>query len=434
MSIKRKAGFILFGGFTASIYPAILTTLKECQFTVLVIDDPDPMYYHFLRIRAFDAKHPFWQMDEIVFISPVSQNTILKQVLAWESKYDIRGLCCIEEEFVEIAGIVANCLSVPHPGLHAARVCSDKFLQRTYLREWSPNFTVLTPRDRQEICSHFHTFPILLKPTKRHSSSGVQLINDQQTLLSRLSDYEPEENLLLEEYILGREFSVEALVQKGVVIFSNITQKRTREVNNRFFIPISHTVPAVDLTNDETANLLRTNQLALQRLEFQDGIAHAEYRIASDGRVYLIEIAARCPGGSIMTLYHLATGKPLESVIINLALGIHTDYPQPQRFARQVYLNHYPGFLYDVVITNSFYSSPIWLPLTGVVRALRPGLIDEPATLRTIIVFKSRGEWLEEVTSGEDRVATYLIDAAQPDDLDRLEQSLLAAMTVLTTI
>jgi hypothetical protein len=146
------------------------------------------------------------------------------------------------------------------------------------------------------------------------------MVDSLEVLYEILQHYPPEEALLLEACVHGRKFSVETVVQRGKIVFENITQKRTNETESRFFVEMAHTIPAINLTEEEEQLLLAANRAIINRaiiahLDFQDGIAHGEYRVTASQQVYMMEIAARNPGDAILQLYLLATGEALEPTL-----------------------------------------------------------------------------------------------------------------------
>ncbi|MEK8227357.1 ATP-grasp domain-containing protein [Oerskovia sp. M15] len=130
----------------------------------------------------------------------------------------------------------------------------------------------------------------VVKPVGRNSSSGVVRFTSSSELRRQLLTYPSDEVLLVEEYVGGNEVSVEALVQDGRVIFSGITQKFV----GTGFVEVGHEFPA-DLTVEQSDALLEANKQVLARLDFRDGISHAEFKVTPSGEVYLMEIAARFP-------------------------------------------------------------------------------------------------------------------------------------------
>ena len=87
--------------------------------------------------------------------------------------------------------------------------------------------------------------------------------------------------LLLEQKVVGREVSVESLIQDGKVVFIGITEKATNESDGRFFVEMAHTFPCGNLSSQEVTAIRATNARVLDRLSFENGIAHALIRPSS---------------------------------------------------------------------------------------------------------------------------------------------------------
>ncbi|MFI7213154.1 acetyl-CoA carboxylase biotin carboxylase subunit family protein [Micromonospora maritima] len=260
---------------------------------------------------------------------------------------------------VEQTGIVADALGLPGPGIRAARVCRNKYLQRFYLSQWGPRLVVVPPQGRAGLDVSSMPFPAVLKPSGRRSSSGVRAVHDPGSLPVLLTEYPAAETLLVEEYVVGAEYSVEAVVQHGRIVFESATQKRTTEDGSDWFVELAHTVPAPPGAEHEA--LLAANRDIVDRLGVVAGIVHTELRLGRDGRPVLMEVAARTPVDGIMPLYHLATGRALEQTIMEVALDEPATHPRPRRYARQVYLPQPSGTLQDVKLRWPGVE-PQWIP------------------------------------------------------------------------
>lgn len=419
--MKTRA-FLLFGGFTCGRYPEFLDALARRDLTPLVIDEKNPRTLAHRHAMESNPSHPFRSFAEYLFVDPLDHIDILRNVQQWSQTYDIRGLYTIREAFVEAVGRVGDWMGLPNIGLRAPHVCRNKFLQRLYLFDFSPKFTIVSSNMRSNMSECWNQFPAVVKPLNRQASSGVQRVDDGQMLtrVLRSSVYDAEEVLLVEESVDGPEFSVETLVQQGRIIFAGITQKRTNSDSGQFFVEMAHTVPAIDLSTDEKQRLLRTNSAVIERLALQNGIAHAEYKVSPKGNEpILMEIAARNPGDGILPLYQLATGVPMEDALIGIALGEPTTYPEPSRYARQVYFNHSRGQLSDVRVEG--VPIPVtWYRNGGSRPRLNPSSASG-AMLREIIMDKQQGATLTQITQSSDRTGSYIFDAPTPETLNVAE-------------
>ena len=425
--IKQRA-FVLFGGIATAKYPRFMRYLRERDFLVCVIDEDTERSRLRLACGLGNQRHVFHQAREIVLVDPTDLHASVRQVDKWRQEYAIAGVYTIREHFVTQAAIVADLLNLPGPGLRAGQVCRNKFLQRTYLADWSPPFITLNPAAEHV---GFDAFPAVLKPTGRQASSGVISVDSPDEALRALADYGSHEQLLLETLVAGDEFSVESLVQDGEIVFRNATLKRTNHAQSRQFVELAHTLPARGAPEEHLARLYEANRGVVHRLGFQDGVSHAEFKITPDGQVFLMEVAARNPGDGIMPLYELATGKPLEEALIRIALNEPAAYPEPTRLARQVYFEHPNGRLKDVRL-DGFSIKPTFFFDTGMRAELDCSVRQEPATLREVLVEKQRGELLGEIRQSRDRCGYFLMDGVSVAALDTLETKVLQNLTVTT--
>jgi hypothetical protein len=432
---SKAEAFILTGSLLAICRaPAYVAELSRRGLRILVIT---PASWRAQAIQAMaDPAHPLSRIEDVAFVDGgvEVEGSFVAGVIAaaqeWRTRYAIVGVYAVGETLVEPTGLLADALGVPSPGLRATRACRSKYLQRWYLPEFSP-VSVTVPAGRRE-CPDLGavTFPAIVKPASRHSSSGVLTVRDAAELRVQLRTYPAKEVVLVEDRVAGEEFSVESLMQNGKVVFASVTRKTTTEAYCDAFVELSHTVPCPQAGPHEV--LLEANDRMLRGLACEDGITHAEWRIDGAGRPILMEVAARTPGDGLAELYLLATGLPLEPEIMRIALGEHASYPSPRRYARQVYLEHPTGALVDVTVDWPGVA-PAWLGEAGIWPMLTPGAASEPPTLRAVFVLKERGSELGALHSSGDRAVTFFIDAASAAELDQLDAEVQRAVTIHTT-
>lgn len=430
----RKPAFLLFGGFTTGKYPNFVSAIEKFGLEILVIDLKNDSTEENLRRKETIKEHPFGKIKEFAIVHPDETNEILQQIKVWEHSYDIQGVYNIRESFVEVFGLIADYLELPSPGFRACRVCRNKFLQRLFLQEWSPHFTFVTRTDKKNNFEIEQTsFPVVLKPIDRQGSSGVVVVNSKQEMLQAIeAEYTKDKCILIEQYIQGREYSVETIIQNREIIFSCPTQKTTNESKGNHFVEMSHTIPPANLTVEESKKLLDINRRILKKLDFQNGIAHAEYKIDVDGKIYIMEIAARNPGDGILPLYHLSTGSPMEDALIAVALGKEIEYPLPKRFSRQVYLDHTPGIFVELYLDKDLNINPIWLREKGIRPELVPSDIDAPPQIKELLIERNKGDRLSEIKQSGDRCGSYIFDSDTKENLDSIERQLSSKITIKT--
>ncbi|MFB6818648.1 acetyl-CoA carboxylase biotin carboxylase subunit family protein [Streptomyces sp. NPDC056347] len=386
---------------------------------------------------------PFADLTDVSLRDYQDISGIADQVSVWAQEHDVRGVLVNAEVYVDAGQIVADMLGLPNPGWRASTVCRNKLLQRRYLRQWSPVSVLVTApeggfEDTGEAAELAKTyagpFPAAIKPLDRESSIGVRVVENTDALIDAVAELEPGSRLLIEERVQGREYNVDTLVSKGRPIVTLLTQKGTNEDSTEFFVELIHTTPPNNLDEREKDLIVDAQLGVVKRLGFENGYAHAEYRITDDGRVALMEIAARAPGDGCLHLYHLATGKPIEPALIDIALGQDTQYPAvfPRR-GRQVYFEHTPGVLRDVKVDGLDGITPRWLAdTTGLWPELKAVEPNAPATVHELFSIKPRGFELEPLTESSNRSVTAIFDAPVDNDIDAQEARVRRAVTIVT--
>lgn len=178
---------------------------------------------------------------------------------------------------------------------------------------------------------HDFRFPVIVKPTDRSGSRGickVDNINNIFPAINHAMSESFEKKVLIEEYIDGKEFSVEYVSFRGKHHFLNITEKFTTGAPN--FIETGHFEPAM-ISDDSVKKVKIIIERALDTLEIADGASHSEIKIDSQGNIKIIEIGSRMGGDCIGSdLVYLSTGMDYLAMVIDIACGKHPDF-KPKR-------------------------------------------------------------------------------------------------------
>jgi hypothetical protein len=429
--------FILAGAFRVICRnPRYVTGLAERGLAVLVMTPEETRHQVQEALQSGDPV--FDQVTEVRFVTgnmdrESSFNADAIAVGAdWARRFTVVGAFAMEESLVEPTGLIGDRLCLPSPGVRASRVCRSKYLQRYYLDRFSPWSRTVPPEARTAVDVDGLTYPVVAKPAGRHASSGVVSCESAVELREALNSYPKHETVLVEQRVVGDEYSVESLVQGGKTVFSSVTAKQTSESSSRGFVELSHTVPggSTVIGGRNVDEILRdADAEILELLGYENGITHSEWRVTDTGEPYLMEVASRTPGDGITLLYELAFRAPLELQILRIALGEEAAYPVQARVARQVYLEHKPGVLVDVALEWPGVE-PVWLRSSDRWPSMRPGVLGDAPALRAVLVLKEKGELLLPIKSSEDRAVTFLIDADTLVELDEIERCVRDALRI----
>lgn len=166
------------------------------------------------------------------------------------------------------------------------------------------------------------TYPLIVKPTDRSGSRGVEKIDNPKQLIPAIQRAMGESfhnEAIIEEYVEGREISVESISWQGKHYILQITDKVTTEAP--YFVELEHHQPS-SLPENIKHRIRSIVLKALTALHVQYGASHSELKITKDGDIKIIEVGARMGGDFIGSdLVQLSTGYDFVKGVINVALG-----------------------------------------------------------------------------------------------------------------
>ena len=217
--------------------------------------------------------------------------------------------------------------------MQTALLTTNKGLMRQCFAEnkiMSPFFKVV--KDFSEIETQKFNYPLIVKPVDRSGSLGVVKVKNEEELTKTITDaidYSFSKSCIIEEFIEGKEVSVETISYNGKHQVITITDKViTKEP---YFVEIEHHQP----TSNNDAIIKKINQISLAILKatkVTHGISHIELIITHQGDVKAIEIGSRMGGDFIGSdLVELSTGIDFLQVALDCALG-NLNFPLNKKY------------------------------------------------------------------------------------------------------
>ena len=262
--------------------------------------------------------------DEFYPISIVDKEKILEVC----QEKNIDGVCTIASDTAApTVAYVAEIMGLTGNTYHAAVIANNKFLMREAFAKAGvpcPAFhRVTSVAEIPDGCG----FPLIVKPADRSGSLGITKVERQDDLRQAVAtalDCSFKREAIVEEYVEGREISVEFISYLGAHYPLQITDKVTTGAPH--FVELEHHQPA-DLSEEQYAEIYDLTKKALDALGIANGASHSEYKITADGKIYVIEIGARMGGDFIGSdLVRLSTGYDYLKGVIDVALG---DFDAP---------------------------------------------------------------------------------------------------------
>jgi biotin carboxylase len=177
-------------------------------------------------------------------------------------------------------------------------------------------------------------FPLIVKPIDAYASRGVLKIesaDDLEECIHEAASFSTNGEILIEEFIDGREFNAEGVCFKGNVDIWAIVEK-IRDPFPRT-IEMGHIIPPA-ISGQEEEIIIDTIKNAVAALSMENGAFNAEIKLHQE-KGYVIEVNGRLAGDFIIShLIKPTTGQDMEEAVVNISLDI-----EPER-AKRNYLKH----------------------------------------------------------------------------------------------
>lgn len=152
-------------------------------------------------------------------------------------------------------------------------------------------------------------YPIVVKPPAGAGAKQTFRVEDRGQLERALRNMppRPQQPVLLEEFMQGREFSFDSMSIDGQHVFSSIScySPTPLQVMESPWIQWNVLLPR-DISGDEFAAIRSAGPRALDALGMHTGMTHMEWFEREDGSIAISEVAARPPGAQFMTLMSFA--------------------------------------------------------------------------------------------------------------------------------
>lgn len=242
----------------------------------------------------------------------------------------INGICTIASDVAApTVAYIAEKMGLVGNSYEAAVKANNKYLMREAFSKAKvpcPKYMVATPdtlhtpavldglRDFQ--------YPIIIKPSDRSGSLGVSKISspvEYYPAIEKAMEVSFKHEAMIEEFIDGREISVEFISYRGKHYPLQITDKVTTEAPH--FVELEHHQPS-SLSKEMYEKIYGITESALNALGITNGASHSEYKITPKRRIAIMEIGARMGGDFIGSdLVRLSTGYDFLKGVIEVALG-----------------------------------------------------------------------------------------------------------------
>ena len=193
-------------------------------------------------------------------------------------------------------------------------------------------------KNKDELLKIIDNYPLIVKPVDRSGSRGVTKVYDEFQLykaIDRATQESFEKNVIIEEFISGKEYSVEMISWQGKHFFIQITEKET--TGYPYYVEKGQHQPAI-ISTEKKMEIINLINKSLTALGVIYGASHSEIIINENGKVYIVEIGARMGGDYIGShLVYLSTGYDFLRGVIEIALGKFSEIKLNYNYYSGVY-------------------------------------------------------------------------------------------------
>lgn len=267
---------------------------------------------------------PSWGLPPIMalhFDQPEqTADTVLQEI------GNVDAVLAVDDSGVELAALLAERLGLPGNPAQAVRRVRDKLAFRRLLQE------------REFLCPEFHhlpscvdprtrvpelKFPVVVKARRLSGSRGViraddagalvRAVNRVRAIQSRADRDAQELGLIIEDFIPGREYALEGILERGELTTLALFDKPD-PLDGPYFEETLYVTPSrlpgalQDRVHQMVARACRVAGLAT-------GPVHAEVRVNEQG-IWILEVAARSIGGLCGRVLTHSLGMSLEELIL----------------------------------------------------------------------------------------------------------------------
>ena len=257
-------------------------------------------------------------------------------ITALAARRPLDAVIAVDDQGLLIAAMAARQLGLPANDPEAVARTRNKADMRTTLATrpqlLQPAFRVVGRGDDLVTAAGELGWPVVVKPVSLSASRGVIRADDPRQAKAAAArvraildedGHRADEPLLVEQYVPGEEVAVEALLRTGQLEVLAVFDKPD-PLTGPYFEETLYVTPS-RLPADVQAEIARSVAEAAAAIGLAEGPVHAELRIDSDGRPWILEVAARTIGGLCARTLRFAAGVTLEELVLRHALGLPVD-------------------------------------------------------------------------------------------------------------
>ncbi len=391
---------VLAGGFDQI---ALITELKSRGHEVYLAD----------YLESPPAKD---YADRFFRVSTLDEEAIYQIVI--DEKIELVTTACTDQALMTVALVSEKAGLSCYISTDTARNVTDKaYMKLRFLQFDIPTAECVILEDEwnyREALSEGVNFPVVVKPCDCNSSKGVEKVNDYVTLekaIDRAFELSRSKKVIVEEYIEGREISIDVWKDREGAKILSVTQTEKIHTNADNFTIYQSKYP-VDISDI----LMNEIQLVAEKICIAFDLNNCPIliqAIVSGDEIKIVEFSARMGGGSKYKLIERISGIDIMRVYADRILGDYDQRLNPVLTSKRIELDYV--YCYNGKVEE----------LIGFEDLARDGAIKD------LFLYKSLGSVIEKMTTSSDRILGFLIQADREEELLECRRHIIKSTDIL---
>ncbi len=264
------------------------------------------------------------RVDYFSLVDLKDKEGLLKAAKEFQKKFRLDGVFTVGTDFSTSVAYVADNLKLPSIGYEVALNATIKSRMRRCFETAhlaSPPYCEIS--QEEDLDAIQLSYPLVLKPVDSMGARGVKLVRTPEEAKRHLNEairFSRSSRAIIEEYLPGREFSLDAVVTpEGEITICGLAERDIQF--EPYFIEMGHTMPAT-LEPEEREEIETLFCRGIEALGIRGGAAKGDIRF-SKKKAYITEIAGRLSGGYMSGwTFPLSSGSSSIFWAMQLALGL----------------------------------------------------------------------------------------------------------------
>lgn len=297
------------------------------------------MYVTFITSNKekYEKKGFLELINNLIICDTNSEKELIETIKLIKRK--ITSVMTFADFYVPKVALIAEYLNLLCMSYSAAVNCRNKYFMRQVIdkkySDYNPKYYIVNSLKDALEKAKLINYPLIMKPQDENDSYNVMLIKSSKDLIdgylhitdgdyNRVGQKKFSNALLLEEYIMHQEYSVETYTVNNETKLIGITKKFISGINRGNFIEIAHVFPIKEIES----SIFDVVKTVLAELEINNAICHTEIKVDEANNIFkIIEVNPRLAGGGIGSdMIEVSTGTSAVEYAIDIIRGKNIDF------------------------------------------------------------------------------------------------------------